>query len=172
MIRRRPKESRRISARRQALIAYYRKCQIPKLPKGRKALLRHRRELRKAVIEGTRVQVWRRSSVCEFCGDAESDTWRKLAAMGSARPGEHQQHEVFLSRAKGRGLPPAAVFNVWNCARVCPICHDQHHAKLVTVEESAPGAGCTKRLIVTQTPLGARAEFLAGLFRADRTPPK
>jgi hypothetical protein len=147
MIRRRPKDSRRISARRQSLIAYYRRCGLPKFPKGATpaAVKRQKRETRSVCVVRTRIRVWLRSrGACEFCGDRERDTWRRLAAEKSARPGEHHLDEVFITRAKGRGLPPADLFNERNCARVCPFCHDLHHAGRLSIEETVPGAGCTK----------------------------
>jgi hypothetical protein len=151
MIRRRPEKPRRISARDEdnSLRAYYASAAIPKTfgPRSNQRRMRSRA----ACIKATRPEVWTRSrDRCEFCGDTEATTWSKLVASGSARPGEHQLHEVFISRAKGRGLPPADVFNTRNCARVCVFCHDDHHAGRIMVTERVPEQGCRKGLIVVR----------------------
>jgi hypothetical protein len=160
MIRRRPKHLRRISARdRTTLDAYYRKCGVPKT--FRATAQRTRKLTRRQAITQTRKQVWRRSSVCEFCGDSEQRTWERLRAMGSARPGVHQLHEVFISRAKGRGLPPDELFTLRNCARVCVFCHDAHHAGEIRVQETTEGAGCQVALLVTAASEGPPAALPA-----------
>ena len=112
MLRRRPATPRSASAHPKLALAK---------PRKRSLVKRDRHQARAAVIAATRAAVWARSlGVCEFCGDDEAETHTRV---GTAAKATHEMHETFISRAQGRGLPPAVVFNTWNCARACPPCH-------------------------------------------------
>lgn len=155
-----------MSADPKALRAYYRTAPVGKTFRTSAAVVRAK--TRKSIIEANHFAVFARSNgCCEFCGDTESITWAKFQVARTAKPATHHCHEVFITRALGRGLPPEDVFNLRNCARVCPTCHDRHHAKRLAVTERTPGAGCNGGLLVDWTagPVELPAWALAQLGR-------
>lgn len=83
---------------------------------------RHATEVKRA----TRIHVWRRSDVCEYCGMTEDQT----AALYWKRA--HEQDEV-LPRSLTRGLPAETRFAPGNTARACCECHRKKTAHLIGV---------------------------------------
>ncbi len=61
-------------------------------------------------------QVWRRSSLCECCGDSEQETAQK------SHVSVHEMHEV-RPRSLTMNAPAEERFSLANCMRVCRPCH-------------------------------------------------
>lgn len=61
-------------------------------------------------------QVWKRSSLCEVCGDSEAETARK------SHVAVHEMHEA-RPRSLTMNAPAEERFSLANCLRVCRPCH-------------------------------------------------
>jgi len=86
-----------------------------------------RHAARVAVIGLNRTAVFDRDRMCRRCG-------------APGRPDDHC-HET-RSRAMLRGRPPEEIFNLVNCMRLCPPCHERitrHEERIVMLD---PVRGC------------------------------
>lgn len=60
--------------------------------------------------------------------------------------GVHEMHEV-VSRARLRGRALAAIFNLWNCSRLCRECHREVTERRIDVVVVDLAAGCLGQLL-------------------------